>query len=181
MALYQKYVKRSNKPEHKINEDITNLTIRLVGEEDDSLNGITDTKVAFERAKERGLDLVELSGTADPPVCRIIEYSKYRFELKKKEKDKKEKQHISVLKEIRFGPNTDDHDFAFKSNHAQKFLENGDKIKAMVIFHGRSIIHSKRGFDLLEQFAKALSKWSKIETPPKLEGKRLFMILIPKK
>ena len=132
-------------------------------------------------AEERNLDLVEVAPKAAPPVCRIVEYSKYRYEVKKKEKENKSKQHVVVLKEIRFGPNTDEHDFNFKLKHAEKFLEEGNKIKAYVTFHGRSIVHKGRGEKLLMEFATALENLAKIEMAPKMEGKRMFMLLAPKK
>ncbi|MDW8333993.1 MAG: translation initiation factor IF-3 [Bacteroidia bacterium] len=167
--------------EHRINEDIRCEMVRLVGEPEDSLNGVVPLQVALARAAERNLDLVEIAANANPPVCRIVEYSKYRYELKKKEKESKSRHHASVLKEIRFGPNTDDHDFNFKLRHAKAFLSEGHKIKAYVVFHGRSIVHKSRGEELLMQFARALENESKIEVAPKLEGKRMFMILVPKK
>lgn len=169
------------KPEHRINEDINTATVRLVGEEDESLNGVVPTMRALQLARERREDLVEIATNANPPVCRIVTYSKYRFELKKKEKENKAKQHVVVVKEVRFGPNTDEHDFDFKLRHAEKFLQDGNKIKAYVVFHGRSIVHKDRGFKMLEEFASKLQEHGKIEMPPRLEGKRLFMFLTPKK
>lgn len=132
-------------------------------------------------AEERNLDLVEVAPKAVPPVCRIVEYSKFRYEVKKKDKENKSKQHVVVLKEIRFGPNTDEHDFNFKLRHAEKFLEEGNKIKAYVTFHGRSIVHKGRGEKLLTEFATALDALAKVEMAPKMEGKRMFMLLAPKK
>jgi translation initiation factor IF-3 len=167
--------------EHRINEDIRSETVRLVNEPEESLNGIVPTKEALARALERNLDLVEIAPNASPPVCRIVEYSKYRYELKKKEKENKSKQQVTVLKEIRFSSNTDEHDFNFKLRHAKNFLAEGNKIKAYVIFHGRSIVHKDRGEELLKQFAQALEEEAKVELPPKLEGKRMFMILVPRK
>ncbi len=167
--------------EHRINEDIRTEAVRLVNEPDEALNGIVPIKEALARAAERNLDLVEIAANANPPVCRIVEYSKFRYELKKKEKENKSKQQVTVLKEIRFSPNTDEHDFNFKVRHAKTFLAEGNKIKAFVIFHGRSIVHKGRGEELLKQFAQALEEEAKVELPPKLEGKRMFMILIPKK
>lgn len=167
--------------DHRINEDIRAETVRMVNEPEESLNGIISTKEALARALERNLDLVEIAANATPPVCRIVEYSKFRYELKKKEKENKSKQQVTVLKEIRFSPNTDEHDFNFKVRHAKTFLAEGNKIKAFVIFHGRSIVHKGRGEELLKQFAHALEEDAKIELAPKLEGKRMFMILVPKK
>lgn len=168
-------------PEHRINQFITNTPhVRLVGEEPEEKNGVYSIEEAMRMAEERGLDLVEIASKAEPPVCRIVEYSKYRYEQKKKEKESKSKQHIIVVKEIRFGPNTSDHDFNFKLKHAEKFLDEGNKIKAYVVFHGRSIVHKSRGEQLLQEFATALESRAKIELAPKMEGKRMFMILTPK-
>jgi translation initiation factor IF-3 len=166
---------------HRINEDIDVAEVRLVGEEDESLNGLQRTSDMLAIALQRGVDLVEITKNVNPPVCRLIEYSKFLYELKKKEKDSKAKQHIVLLKEIRFGPNTDEHDFNFKLRHAENFIEEGHKIKAYVVFHGRSIVHKERGEELLRNFAEALHDIAKVEMPPRLEGKRMFLILAPKK
>lgn len=155
--------------------------MRLAGEEEEHLNGVVTIEQALKMAEERNLDLVEVAPKAVPPVCRIVEYSKYRYEVKKKEKENKAKQHVVVVKEIRFGPNTDEHDFNFKLKHAEKFLEEGNKIKAYVTFHGRSIVHKSRGEKILVDFAAALDTLAKIEAAPKMEGKRMFMLLAPRK
>jgi translation initiation factor IF-3 len=155
--------------------------VRMVGEEDESRNGLQPIELVLSWARERNEDLVEIAAKADPPVCRIIEYTRFRYELKKKEKEAKAKQHIVLLKEIRFGPNTSEHDFNFKLRHAEEFLNEGHKIKAYVVFHGRSIVHKDRGDKLLREFATALTELAKVELDPKLEGKRMFMILVPKK
>ena len=131
-------------------------------------------------AEEQGLDLVEISPNADPPVCKIIDYSKFKYEQKKKQKEIKAKAHKTVLKEIRFGPNTDDHDFNFKLKHAINFLEDGAKVKAYVHFVGRTIVFKERGEILLLKFAQALEDYAKVEQLPKLEGKRMFLMLSPK-
>ncbi|AHM58554.1 translation initiation factor 3 (bIF-3) [Flammeovirgaceae bacterium 311] len=131
-------------------------------------------------AEDQGLDLVEISAKADPPVCRIIDYSKFKYEQKKKQKEIKANAAKTVIKEIRFGPNTDDHDFEFKLNHAKKFLEEGAKIKAYVHFVGRTIVFKERGEILLLKFAQALEELAKVEQLPKLEGKRMFLMLTPK-
>ncbi len=165
-----------------INEDLLQYPkVRIVGEEDESNNGIYDTENALEIARQRSLDLVQVTIANDVPICRIVEYSKYLYEQKKKEKEKKAKQHIIQVKEIRFGPNTDDHDFEFKRKHAETFLKEGDKVKAYVFFKGRSIIYQNYGMDILTRFAEELSQISKVEVEPKLEGKKLFMVLAPKK
>lgn len=131
-------------------------------------------------AKDQNLDLVEISPKADPPVCKIIDYSKFKYEQKKKQKEIKAKSQKTVIKEIRFGPNTDDHDFEFKLKHAMKFLGEGAKVKAFVHFVGRTIVFKERGEILLLKFAQALEEYGKVEQFPKLEGKRMFLIMSPK-
>ena len=138
------------------------------------------TDKAIVLAKEQNLDLVEISPKAEPPVCKIIDYSKFKYEQKKKQKEIKAKAQKTVIKEIRFGPNTDDHDFQFKLNHAKKFLEEGAKVKAYVHFVGRTIVFKERGEILLLKFAQALEDFGKVEMLPKLEGKRMSIILTPK-
>lgn len=165
---------------NRINEDIIAQEVRVVGFDDEARNGIYRTLDAIRIAQEEGKDLVEIAPNAVPPVCRIIQYSKFRYELKKREKELKSKQHTMELKEIRFSPNTDEHDFNFKVKHATKFLEEGDKVKATVTFHGRSIVYKERGEKLLLEFALKLEELAKVEAMPKLEGKRMFMILQPK-
>jgi translation initiation factor IF-3 len=142
--------------------------------------GIYPIEQARRMAQEQNLDLVEISPTATPPVCRVIDYSKFKYEQKKKTRELKAKQTKVVIKEIRFGPNTDDHDFAFKLKHAQEFLKEGAKIKAYVHFVGRSIVFKERGEILLLKFAQALEDLGKVEQLPKLEGKRMFLYLAPK-
>jgi translation initiation factor IF-3 len=132
-------------------------------------------------AKELELDLVEISPKADPPVCRIIEYKKFLYDQKKKQKEMKAKQQKVVVKEIRFGPNTDDHDFNFKLKHAKKFLEEGSKLKAYVFFRGRTIVFKERGEILLLKFAQELEEYGTVEQLPKLEGKRMTVLFNPKK
>lgn len=131
-------------------------------------------------AKDQSLDLVEISPTADPPVCKIIDYSKFKYEQKKKQKEIKAKAQKTVVKEIRFGPNTDDHDFNFKLNHAKGFLQDGAKVKAYVHFVGRSIVFKERGEMLLLRFAQELEDLAKVEDMPKLMGKRMILMLAPK-
>ena len=152
--------------------------MRLVGENIEQ--GIYSLEQARRFAQEQNLDLVEISPTAVPPVCRVIDYSKFKYEQKKKTRELKAKQTKVILKEIRFGPNTDDHDFAFKLKHAQEFLREGAKIKAYVHFVGRSIVFKERGEILLLKFAQALEELAKVEQLPKLEGKRMFLYLAPK-
>ncbi len=130
-------------------------------------------------AKDQGLDLVEISPKADPPVCKIIDYSKFKYEQKKKQKEIKAKAQKTVIKEIRFGPNTDDHDFNFKMKHAQGFLKDGAKVKAYVHFVGRSIVFKDRGLELLRRFARELEEYGKVEESPKMIGKRMYMMMAP--
>ena len=162
----------------KINQKILAREVRLVG--DNVPQGVYTTDQARKMAQEQNLDLVEISPTAVPPVCRIIDYSKFKYEQKKKTRELKAKQTKVVLKEIRFGPNTDEHDFAFKVKHAEEFLREGAKIKSYVHFVGRSIVFKERGEILLLKFAQALEDLAKVEQLPKLEGKRMFLYLAPK-
>ena len=153
--------------------------VRLVGDNVDS--AVMSTPAALALAKELELDLVEISPNADPPVCRIIEYKKFLYDQKKKQKEMKAKQQKVVVKEIRFGPNTDDHDFNFKLKHAKKFLEEGSKLKAYVFFRGRTIVFKERGEILLLKFAQELEEYGTVEQLPKLEGKRMTVLFNPKK
>jgi len=136
---------------------------------------------ALKIASEMELDLVEISPNAEPPVCKVIDYKKFLYEKKKKEKEIKAKTAKVVVKEIRFGPHTDDHDFNFKLKHAQKFLSEGAKVKAYVFFKGRSIVYKEQGETLLLRFANELEDFGKVEMMPKLEGKRMFLMVGPKK
>jgi len=166
------------KPEFRINGFIESPEVRLVGEEVEA--GVYTTGKAFEIAKEMGLDLVEISPNADPPVCKIIDYNKFLYERKKKQKEIKSNSKKTVLKEIRFGPNTDEHDVNFKLKHAEKFLNEGAKVKAYVFFKGRSIVFKERGELLLLQFAEKLADIANLEQMPKLENKRMHIFLSPK-
>jgi len=152
--------------------------VRVVGE--NIKIGIYPISEALELAKDEGLDLVEISPKAEPPVCKIIDYSKFKYEQKKKQKEIKAKAQKTVIKEIRFGPNTDEHDFNFKLKHAIKFLSDGAKLKAYVHFVGRTIVFKERGEILLLKFAQALEDYGKVEQLPKLERKRMYVILAPK-
>jgi translation initiation factor IF-3 len=136
---------------------------------------------AIKLADEMELDLVEISPTADPPVCKITDYQKFLYQLKKKQKETKAKAARIVVKEIRFGPNTDDHDYNFKLKHAMRFLEDGDKVRAYVFFKGRSILFKEQGEVLLLRFANDLEEYGKVEQLPRLEGKRMIISLAPKK
>jgi len=152
--------------------------VRLVG--DNVEVGVYSTQEALKMAQEQQLDLVEISPTADPPVCKIIDYNKFLYEKKKKEKEQKAKSKTSEVKEIRFTPNTDDHDFDFKAKHAEKFLKEGNKVKAYVQFKGRAIQFKERGELLLLKFAERLNDAGVLEGMPKMEGKRMLAIWAPK-
>ncbi|MDG1158897.1 MAG: translation initiation factor IF-3 [Flavobacteriales bacterium] len=165
--------------EHKINKKITARKVRVVG--DDVESDVYSIEDALKLAEERELDLVEISPKADPPVCKIVDYKKFLYMQKKKQKELKAKQSKVVIKEIRFGPNTDDHDFQFKLKHAHKFLEEGSKVKAYVFFKGRTIVFKERGEILLLKFATELEEVGIVEQMPKLEGKRMTMMINPKK
>ncbi|MEH3112399.1 translation initiation factor IF-3 [Pedobacter terrae] len=169
---------RKKEAEHKINEFITALEVRLTGENVET--SIYPLAKAVEMAKELDLDLVEISPNAVPPVCRVIDYSKFLYEQKKKQKEIKSKAKQTIIKDIRFGPNTDDHDFQFKLKHAVSFLESGEKVRAFVHFKGRSIVYKDQGEILLLRFAQGLEDVGKVELLPKLEGKRMFLTLAPK-
>jgi translation initiation factor IF-3 len=164
--------------EHRINEHIRVPQIRLVGE--NVTVGVYSTDEARKMARDQELDLVEISPQADPPVCRIIDYNKFLYDKKKKEKEMKAKAKTTEMKEIRFTPNTDDHDFDFKSKHAESFLKEGNKVKAYVQFKGRAIQFKDRGELLLLKFADRLKDVGQLESMPKLEGKRMLAIISPK-
>ncbi|MCB0765877.1 MAG: translation initiation factor IF-3 [Flavobacteriales bacterium] len=165
---------------HRINNRIFGVNeVRVVGENVEQ--GVYPFNQALRMAEDLGLDLVEISPTADPPVCRITDYKKFLYDLKKKQKEIKAKQSTVEMKEIRFGPNTDEHDVNFKLKHARNFLEEGHKVKAFVFFRGRSIVFKERGEILLLKFAQDLEDIGLVESMPKLEGKRMTMFLIPKK
>lgn len=142
---------------------------------------LTSVKAALVKAEEMGLDLVEISPKAKPPVCKIIDYKKFLYDQKKKQKELKAKQSKVTIKEIRFGPNTDDHDFQFKLKHALSFLKEGAKVKAYVFFKGRTIVFKERGEILLLRFAQEVEEFGIVEQMPKLEGKRMIMMINPKK
>ncbi|WP_443945982.1 translation initiation factor IF-3 [Pedobacter sp. AW1-32] len=169
---------KKKEAEHKINEFIISPEVRIVGENVES--DVYPLTKALELAAEQGLDLVEISPNAQPPVCRVVDYSKFLYEQKKKQKEIKAKAKQTVIKDIRFGPNTDDHDFQFKLKHAIDFLKSGEKVRAFVHFKGRAIVYKERGEILLLKFAQALEEVGKVELLPKLEGKRMFLTLGPK-
>lgn len=164
--------------EHRINTEINAPQVRLVGENIEP--GVYPTEKALSLCQSMEVDLVEISPQADPPVCRAVNYNKFLYEKKRKEKEMKAKAQKSEVKEIRFTPNTDDHDFDFKAKHAEKFLQDGNKVKAYVQFKGRAIIFKDRGELILLKFAERLSEFGSLEGMPKLEGKRMHAIFSPK-
>ncbi|MCB0459437.1 MAG: translation initiation factor IF-3 [Flavobacteriaceae bacterium] len=164
---------------HRINEKIRTPEVRLVG--DNVEMGVYPISKARQIAEEQGLDLVEISPNAAPPVCKVMDYKKFLYEQKKRDKALKAKTTKVVIKEIRFGPNTDDHDYDFKKKHAVKFLSDGAKLKAYVFFKGRSIVYKDQGEILLLKLAQDLEDYGKVEQMPKLEGKRMIMLMAPKK
>lgn len=176
---YQRGFQRKQN-EHKINGEITALRVRLVGAEGVEAD-IYSIEDALKFAEEKGVDLVEISPNADPPVVKIIDYNKFLYEKKKKEKEQKANSKQSEVKEIRFTPNTDDHDFEFKSKHAIKFLQDGDKVKCFVQFKGRGMLFQDRGELLLLKFAEKLADYGSLESMPKMEGRRMLAIFSPKK
>lgn len=167
------------KNQYRVNDQIRAREVRIVGEDIESM--VLPLHKALSLAEEKELDLVEISPTAVPPVCRLIEYSKFLYQLKKRQKEQKAKQVKIDVKEIRFGPQTDDHDYNFKLKHAISFLKDGDKVKAYVFFKGRSILFKEQGEVLLLRFANDLEDYGKLEMMPVLEGKRMTIMLSPKK
>ncbi|MFI3173162.1 MAG: translation initiation factor IF-3 [Eubacteriales bacterium] len=163
---------------HKINEKITAKQVRIIGENIESK--VLSIAEALKIADQQNLDLVEISPKAEPPVCRIVDYQKFLYQQKRKAKEIKAKTTKVVIKEIRFGPNTDDHDYNFKLKHAENFLKDGSKVKAYVFFRGREIVFKDQGEILLLRFATDLEELAKVEQLPKLEGKRMILILAPK-
>ena len=166
-------------PAHRINNRITARVVRVVG--DGVETQVISIQEALRLADQMELDLVEISPNADPPVCKIVDYQKYLYQQKKKQKEIKAKTTKIVVKEIRFGPNTDDHDYNFKLKHAIKFLEDGAKVRAYVFFKGRSILFKEKGEVLLLRFVNDLEEYGKVDQMPKLEGKRMIISLSPKK
>ena len=169
----------SLKEQYRINERIRVREVRLVG--DNVEQGVYPTSQALKMAEDQGLDLVEISPHAAPPVCRITDYQKFLYQQKKRQKEQKAKSVKVIVKEIRFGPQTDDHDYNFKLKHAKGFLEEGAKVKAYVFFKGRSILFKEQGEVLLLRFANDLEEYGKVEQLPVLEGKRMIIMLTPKK
>lgn len=167
------------KYKYRINEQIRSREVRIVGDDVEAV--VLPTHKALQLAEHKGLDLVEISPNAQPPVCRLIDYSKFLYQQKKRQKELKAKQVKVEVKEIRFGPQTDEHDYNFKLKHAKEFLSDGDKVKAYVFFRGRSILFKEQGEVLLLRFASDLEEYGKVEQMPVLEGKRMIIFIAPKK
>ena len=170
--------KNKMKNQYRVNEQIRVREVRLVG---DAGAEVLPTRKALDMARQQGVDLVEISPNAQPPVCRLIDYSKFLYQQNKRQKELKQKQVKVEVKEIRFGPQTDEHDYNFKLKHAKEFLEEGNKVRAYVFFRGRSILFKEQGEVLLLRFANDLEEFGKVEQLPKLEGKKMFLYLAPKK
>ncbi|MCI8854971.1 MAG: translation initiation factor IF-3 [Clostridiaceae bacterium] len=166
--------------EHQINEDIRDKEVRLISDTGEQL-GIVSSKEAMDIAIRKGMDLVKIAPQAQPPVCRIMDYGKYRFEQAKREKEARKNQRIVEIKEIRLTPNIDVGDLNVKVGHACRFLKGGDKVKVSVRFRGREVTHSSLGLDLLRRFAELCAECSTVEKQPKLEGRQMHMFLAPKK
>lgn len=162
-----------------INEEIRVKEVRLVGQDGAPL-GITTSADALEQAYAKNLDLVLIAPKAEPPVCKMMDYGKYKFELAKRDKEARKNQKVVSIKEIRVSPSIDNHDFETKVNHTKKFLSDGDKVKITVRFRGREVHHSALGFQLLERFKEAVSEFGAVDKPPKLEGKNMSMVVSPK-
>ncbi|MAX79554.1 MAG: translation initiation factor IF-3 [Crocinitomicaceae bacterium] len=179
MKRRKPFKKREEQDQHRINDRIRVNEVRVVS--DNVEKKVYKTSEALRLAEELELDLVEISPNADPPVCKIMDYKKFLYEQKKKKKEIQQKTQKVVIKEIRFGPNTDDHDYEFKRKHAVKFLEDGAKLKAYVFFKGRSILFKDKGQILLLKLAQDLEEYGTVESMPKMEGKRMIMFIAPKK
>lgn len=170
--------KDNQRNQYRVNGQIHVREVRVVS---DDGSQVMPTRQALDLAHQQGVDLVEISPNAQPPVCRLIDYSKFLYQQKKRAKEMKQKQVRVEVKEIRFGPQTDDHDYQFKLKHAKEFLEEGNKVRAYVFFRGRSILFKEQGEVLLLRFANDLEEYAKVEQLPKLEGKKMFLFLAPKK
>lgn len=163
----------------QINEEIRDKEVRVIGDNGDQL-GVMDARSAQGIANDRGLDLVKIAPNAQPPVCKIMDYGKYKFELAKKEKENRKNQRVINIKEIQLSPSIDTNDFNTKCNHAVRFLTGGDKVKVMVRFRGREVSHSELGEVLLKRFAQQVEEYGSVERQPKLEGRNMIMFLVPK-
>lgn len=167
-----------NKDEHRINERIRVPQVRLIDEKGEQV-GVVDTREALQMARDRGLDLMEVSATSSPPVCKICDYGKFKYEKKKKDHEARKKQTVIKVKEIQLRPQTEEHDLDYKFKNAKQFLEDGDKVKVTIMFRGREITYAENGFKMMKQLAELVKDIASIEAHPKLEGKKLIMILAP--
>jgi translation initiation factor IF-3 len=167
-------------PIARINERIRVPQVRVIGDEGEQL-GVMDIRDAIRAAREKGLDLVEVAATADPPVCRIIDFGKFQYEAKKKANEAKKKQVTITVKEVKFRPGTDDHDYSYRMKHAREWLEEGDKVKATIWFRGREMTHRELGARILERLENDLIDVGEVEARPRMEGNQMFIILGPKK
>ena len=164
----------------RINERIRVPEVRVISEDGEQL-GVMETRDAVRRAREQGLDLVEVAPNAEPPVCRIIDYGKFQYETKKKAGEAKKKQVVITVKEVKFRPGTDEHDYNFKMKHAREWLHDGDKVKATIFFRGREITHRELGARLLERLEQDLSDVGEVEARPRMEGNQMFLVFAPKR
>jgi translation initiation factor IF-3 len=167
-------------PPVRINERIRVPEVRVIGEEGEQL-GVMDVRDAVRAAREKGLDLVEVAPNADPPVCRIIDFGKYQYEAKKKANEAKKKQVTITVKEVKFRPGTDDHDYEYRMKHARAWLQDGDKVKATIWFRGREMTHRELGARILEKLEQDLADVGEVEARPRMEGNQMFIILGPKR
>jgi translation initiation factor IF-3 len=167
-------------PAVRINERIRVPEVRVIGDDGEQL-GVMETRDAVRRAREQGLDLVEVAPNAEPPVCRIIDYGKFQYEAKKKANEAKKKQVVITVKEVKFRPGTDDHDYDYRMKHAREWLQGGDKVKATIWFRGREMTHRELGARILEKLEKDLLDVGEVEARPRMEGNQMFIILAPKR
>lgn len=174
-TIHQSLIARADKA--RVNEEIRADEVRVV--EPNGSHDVHSLNEAYDIAADYDLDLVEIAPDADPPVCKVLDYGKYRYKQQKKEKERRKKSQSMQLKEIRFRPRTDTHDFNFKTDHARDFLEKGNKVKAYVQFRGRDIMYKDQGMDLLRRFIEELQELAKIDQPPKMEGRRMTTVLSP--
>jgi len=164
----------------RINERIRVPEVRVIGDDGEQL-GVMETREAVRKAREQGLDLVEVAPNAEPPVCRIIDYGKFQYEAKKKANEAKKKQVVITVKEVKFRPGTDDHDYDYRMKHAREWLQDGDKVKATIWFRGREMTHRELGARILEKLEKDLLDVGEVEARPRMEGNQMFIILAPKR
>lgn len=167
-----------NKDEHRLNERIRVPQVRLIDDEGNQV-GVVPTEQALQMARNKGLDLMEISPNSKPPVCKILDYGKFKYEKKKKEHAAKKKQTVVKVKEVQFRPRTDQHDLDFKFNNARSFLEEGAKVKVNMLFRGREVAYSRNGYEVMNKLAESVQDIAQVEAPPKMEGRKMIMILAP--